>query len=175
MVATARPFGKKSDVALASCELTHRDTVLATGTVRSFYLRTPGDLASFPDGPTGPLPPGTLADRMAVRVAESGSAGQVLLQDEDPVLNNLIGIVHGGVSSMALELVASAALNTGRSDPPLRTSSLHVNFMRPFHSGAESRYVGTALRVGRSTGVGEAQAIGPGGPVAIIARLTAYR
>ncbi|WP_326544714.1 PaaI family thioesterase [Mycolicibacterium sp. ND9-15] len=175
VVATARPFGNKTDVALASCELGHRGTVLATATVRSFYIHTPGDLAPFPDGPTGPLPPGTLADRMAVRVAESGGAGQVLLQDEDPVLNNSIGIVHGGVSAMALELVASAALNADRPGQPLRTSSLHVNFLRPFHSGAESRYTGTCLRVGRSTGVGEAQAIGPGGALAIIARLTAYR
>ncbi|WP_205844263.1 PaaI family thioesterase [Mycolicibacterium sp. GF69] len=175
VVATAHPFGSKSDVALASCELAHRNTVLATATVRSFYIRTPGDLAPFPDGPTGPLPPGTLADRMAVRLAESGGAGPVLLQDDDPVLNNSIGIVHGGVSAMALELVASAALNADRPDPPLRTASLHVNFLRPFHSGVESRYTGTALRVGRSTGVAEAQAIGPGGGVAIIARLTAYR
>ncbi|MEO3759877.1 PaaI family thioesterase [Mycobacterium sp. B14F4] len=175
VLATARPFGRKSDVALALCELRHRDSLLATATVRSFYIRAPGHLAPFPDGPTGPMPPGTLTDRMAVRVAESGGSAAVLLQDEDPVLNNLIGIVHGGVSAMALELVASAAVNAGRSDRPLQTSSLRVNFLRPFHSGAESRYVGTALRVGRSTGVAEAQAGGPGGEVAILARLTAYR
>lgn len=173
--ATARPFGRKSDVALALCEFRHRNVVLATATVRSFYIRTPGHLASFPEGPTGPLPPGTLSDRMAVRVAESGGAGPVLLQDEDPVLNNSLGIVHGGVSAMALELVASAAVNADRSDQPLRTASLRVNFMRQFRSGAESRYVGTSLRVGRSSGVGEAHAIGPDGEVAIIARLTAYR
>lgn len=175
VVATARPFGAKSDVALALGELRHRDYLLATATVRSFYIRVPGYAAPFPDGPTGPLPPGTLTERMAVRVAESGGSTAVLLQDEDPVLNNLIGIVHGGVSAMALELVASAAVNAGRADQPLRTSSLRVNFLRPFHSGTESRYAGTALRVGRSTGVGEAEAIGPGGEVAIVARLTAYR
>lgn len=175
VVATARPFGDKSNVALARCELAHRDTVLAAATVRSFYIRTPGDVPPFPDGPIGPPPPGTLGERMAVRVAETGGAGPVLLQDEDPVLNNLIGIVHGGVSAMALELVASAALNIDRADQPLRTSSLHVNFMQPFHGGVESRYVGTALRVGRSTGVAEAKAVGPGGVVAIIARVTAYR
>jgi uncharacterized protein (TIGR00369 family) len=87
--------------------------------------------------------------------------------------------VHGGVSAMALELVGSAAVNhavTQRADgAPLRTGSLRVNFLRPFHCGAESRYVGTALRVGRSTGVAEAQAVGPDGTVAISARLTAYR
>lgn len=175
VVATARPFGNKTDVALGLCEFTHRDVVLAAATVRSFYIRVPGDLAPFPEGPTGPLPPGTLSDRMAVHVAESGGAGAVLLQDEDPVLNNSLGIVHGGVSAMALELVASAAVNAGRDNEPLRTASLRVNFMRQFRSGPESRYIGRSLRVGRSTGVAEAEAIGPGGQVAIIARLTAYR
>jgi uncharacterized protein (TIGR00369 family) len=175
VAAKARPFGRKSDVALALCEFHHRDVLLATATVRSFYIRTPGHLAPFPEGPTGPLPAGTLADRMAVCVAESGGAGAVLLQGDDPVLNNSLGIVHGGVSTMALELVASAAINAGTGDRPLRTSSLRVNFLRQFRSGPESRYVGMSLRVGRSTGVGEAQAVGPDGEVAILARLTAYR
>ncbi|AMO58988.1 thioesterase superfamily protein [Mycolicibacterium phlei] len=178
VVATARPVGRKTRVAIGVCELTHRDTVVATATVRSFYIPTPEDVAPFPEGPTGPPPAGTLAERMSVRVAEGGGAA-VLLQDEDPVLNNMIGIVHGGVSAMALELVGSAAVNhavTQRADgAPLRTGSLRVNFLRPFHCGAESRYVGTALRVGRSTGVAEAQAVGPDGTVAISARLTAYR
>ncbi|MGV0849338.1 PaaI family thioesterase [Mycolicibacterium phlei] len=173
VVATARPFGRKTGTALGVCELTHRDVVLASATVRSFYLPAPDDIAPFPDGPTGPPPAGTLAERMSVRVAERGGAGAVLLQDEDPVLNNMLGIVHGGVSAMALELVASAAVN--RDGDPLQTGSLRVNFLRPFHCGAESRYVGTALRVGRRTGVAEAQAIGPDGAVAISARLTAYR
>lgn len=71
--------------------------------------------------------------------------------------------------------VVATARPFGKKRPtgPLPPGTL--NFMRQFRSGAESRYVGTALRVGRSTGVGEAQAVGPGGEVAIIARLTAYR
>lgn len=174
VLATARPFGQKSHVGLGLCEFTHRDAVIATATVRSFYISLPGDLAPFPDGPTGPLPPGTLSDRMAVRVAESGGSGKVLQQLADPVVNNSLGIVHGGVSAMALEMVASAAINEGRAETPLHTASLRVNFLRQFRSGNESRYVGTALRVGRSSAVGEAQAVGPDGEVAIIARLTAY-
>jgi uncharacterized protein (TIGR00369 family) len=90
------------------------------------------------------------------------------------VLNNSLGIVHGGVSAMALELVGSAAVNDGRDDQPLNTASLRVNFMRQFRNGPESRYVGTALRVGRSSGVAEAQAVDASGKPAIIARLTAY-
>ena len=172
--ATSKPFAAKSDVALGLCEISHRGVTLATATVRSFYISVPEHVAEFPDGPTGPLPPGSLSDRMSVRVAESGGATRALQQLPDPVLNNSLGIVHGGVSAMALELVASAAINVDREDRPLRTASLRVNFIRQFRGSPESRYVGTALRVGRRSGIGEAQAIGPDGEVAIVARLTAY-
>jgi len=169
-----RPCGRKGPNALGLCEFTHRDAVIATATVRSFYIAAPDHLAAFPDGPTGPLPPGSLADRMAVRVAESGGATKVLVQDSDPVLNNSLGIVHGGVSAMALELVGSAALNDGRGDQPLHTASLRVNFLRQFRAGHESRYEARALRVGRSSGVAEALAVDASGKPAIIARVTAY-
>jgi hypothetical protein len=76
VIATARPCGRKGPTALGLCEFTHRDSMVATATVRSFYIQTPGHLAKWPEGPTGPLPPGSLADRMAVRVAESGGAGK---------------------------------------------------------------------------------------------------
>jgi hypothetical protein len=59
----------------------------------------------------------------------------------------------------------------------LNTASLRVNFFRQFSTfpdGPESRYVGTPLRVGRSSGTAEAQAVGGDAVVAIIARLTAY-
>lgn len=174
VVGTGRACGCKGPNALGLCEFTHRDSVVATATVRSFYIQAPGHLPPFPDGPTGPLPPGSLADRMAVRVAESGGAAKVLVQDSDPVLNNSMGIVHGGVSAMALELVGSAAVNDGCAEQPLNTASLRVNFLRQFRISPESRYVGTALRVGRSSAVAEAQAVGDDGKVAIIARLTAY-
>jgi uncharacterized protein (TIGR00369 family) len=111
---------------------------------------------------------------MAVRVAESGGSTKVLVADSDPVLNNSLGIVHGGVSAMALELVGSAALNDGRVDNPLHTASLRVNFVRQFRAGPESRYEARALRVGRGSGVAEALAIDASGKPAIIARVTAY-
>jgi hypothetical protein len=56
---------------------------------------------------------------------------------------------------MALELVGSAAVNDGCDDQPLHTASLRVNFLRKFCTfpdGPETRYEGTALRVGRSSG-----------------------
>jgi uncharacterized protein (TIGR00369 family) len=178
VIGTGRPCGRKGPNALRLCEFTHRDSVVATATVRSFYIDVPGNLAKWPEGPTGPLPLGSLADRMAVRVGESGGAGKVLVQDSDPVLNNSLGIVHGGVSAMALELVGSAAVNENPDDRPLNTASLRVNFLRQFCTspdGPESRYEGTALRVGRGSGVAEARAVDANGKPAIIARVTAYR
>jgi acyl-coenzyme A thioesterase PaaI-like protein len=75
-----------------------------------------------------------------------------------------------------LELAASAAVNTGAvPGQQLRTASVRVNLLRPFFSGARSRYLGTALRVGHSTAVGDAQAIVDSGRVALTARITAYR
>ncbi|PRC51469.1 phenylacetic acid degradation protein, partial [Mycobacterium sp. ITM-2017-0098] len=83
--------------------------VIATATVRSFYITVPADLAAWPDEPAGSLPGTGLADLMAVEIGETGGAAAVLVQRDDPVLNNSVGAVHGGVSSMGLELVGSAA------------------------------------------------------------------
>jgi uncharacterized protein (TIGR00369 family) len=174
ITATSQPMGRKGTAALGLCELSVSGDVLATATVRSFYIRVPDGLAAWPDGPSGALPGAGLAELMSVHVGETGGTATVLMQLEDPVLNNSVGIVHGGVSSMGLELVASAALNKG-ADVPFRTASLRVNFLRPFHGGAEARYVGTAVHTGRRSGLAEAQAIGDDGRVALMARLTAYR
>ena len=99
----------------------------------------------------------------------------MLAQRVDHNLNNDIDIVHGGVAAAGLELAASAAVNQDRTDDLLQTASLRVNFLRPFFAGSKSRYEGTPLRVGRKTAVGDAQAIGDDGKVAITARVTAYR
>jgi uncharacterized protein (TIGR00369 family) len=111
---------------------------------------------------------------MAAHVADRGAV-TVLAQRIDRNLNNDIDIVHGGVAAAGLELAASAALNRDRADGLLQTASVRVNFLRPFFAGADSRYVGTSLRVGCNTAVGDAQAIGDDGKVAITARVTAYR
>ena len=90
------------------------------------------------------------------------------------MINNLIGIVHGGVSSAGLELAASAAMNDGQ-DVPFRTASIRVNFLRPFFAGAQSLYEGSAVRIGRTSAVADAKAVGDDGKVSVIARVTGYR
>lgn len=179
VIAAARPLGPSGVPMLAICTLTHRGAVIGGGTVHTVPLEA---------GPDGPLRRGadpvirsattTLAQLMAVEPMETRDGGYRLHQQPDPMINNLIGIVHGGVSSAGLELVASAAINHGQ-DQPFQTTSLRVNFLRPFfasdEAGAQSLYEGTALRIGRMSAVGDARAVGRDGKAAVIARLTGYR
>jgi uncharacterized protein (TIGR00369 family) len=171
-VATARPTGGRGPhSALGCCEIAVGDSVIGIGTVRSVYITREGEHPTeWPPVETDGERPTDLLEIMAIDVA----GDSVIRQRENPALNNTLGIVHGGVSAAGLELAASAALNAGRTADPLQTASLRVNYLRPFFSGGQSRYVGTALRVGRRSGVADAQAVGPDGEAALIARVTAY-
>jgi uncharacterized protein (TIGR00369 family) len=174
VVASARAVGSVGTTPLSICTLTCGDTVIGTGTVRSVFIPANGVTAKQqPQTVLGEAP--TLADLMAVQIQTDQDGSTVLNQDADPDLNNDIGIVHGGMAAAGLELAASAAINSDRSAGLLQTASLRVNFVRPFMAGSTSRYVGTPLRVGRTTGIADAQAIADDGKVALTARVTAYR
>jgi uncharacterized protein (TIGR00369 family) len=179
VVASASAVGSVGTTPLSICTLTCGDTVIGTGTVRSVFIPAEGVTAKrLPQTALDETP--TLADLMAVQIhtGQDGSTvlnSRVLNQRADPDLNNDIGIVHGGMAAAGLELAASAAINSDRSAGLLHTASLRVNFVRPFLAGSTSRYVGTPLRVGRTSGVADAEAIGDDGKVALTARVTAYR
>lgn len=178
VVAVSRPLGRKGRVALGTCDLSVGAELVATATVRSFYITAPDSLVDWPNQPAGTLPGTRLDQLMAVHVGESGGAATVLVQDDDPVLNNSVGAVHGGVSSMGLELAANAAVNDrggAAAQDGFRTASLRVNFLRPFHGGGDAHYRADATHTGRSSAVAEALAVGRDGRTAITARLTAYR
>ena len=175
VVATARPVGTRGSSAFGVCELAIGDDVIGIGSVRSVYVAHPGEFPQdWPDARIDGPRPTDLAEIMALRIGD-GNGSPVLYQERNPVLNNNLAIVHGGVAAAGLELAASAALNADRAEQPLSTASLRVNFLRQFFSGDQSRYVGTALRVGRRSGVAEAQAVGTDGDVALVGRVTAYR
>lgn len=175
VVASARPLGPAGATLLSICTLTHRGTVIGGGTVRTMPL------AGGPDGPPDrgedPVvrtPQTTLAELMAVEPLPVHDGVYRLRQHPDPMVNNLIGIVHGGVSSAGLELAAAAAFNH-EQDAALRTASIRINFLRPFIAGAQSVYEATALRIGRTSAIADATAIGDDGKAAVIARVTGYR
>jgi uncharacterized protein (TIGR00369 family) len=174
VLATAHAFGPLGATSLGICTLTYRGTVIGGGTVRSFFIEADDVVPKQRPETLRRSADTTLADLMAVHVRDDDSES-VLSQRVDRNLNNDIDIVHGGVAAAALELAASAAINRGSSDEPLQTASLRVNFLRPFFAGAESRYVAKPMRIGRGSAVGDAQAIGDDGKVALTARVTAYR
>ncbi|GLP78845.1 PaaI family thioesterase [Mycobacterium antarcticum] len=175
VIGTARPVGSRSVTALGECDLAVGATIVGTGTVRSYYVQAPARLAAWPTDDGGEAVKTGLAAIMATGAPYREGAAHVLPQGFDPALNNSIDVIHGGIASAGLEAVASAAVNADRAADPLATASLRVNFLRQFFAGDQSRYVGTALRVGRRSGVADAQAVGSDGKVAIVARLTAYR
>ena len=175
VVATAHAPGPLGTTSLGLCTLTYDGTVIGGGTVRSFFIDADDEVVPRHRPETLRRSADTsFADLIATHVRSKGH-GHVLCQRVDPNLNNDIDIVHGGVAATGLEFAASAAINDGRSDAPLQTASLRVNFLRPFIAGADSRYEGKALRVGNHTAVGDAQAIGADGKVALAGRVTAYR
>lgn len=174
VLATARAFGPPRATSLGICTLTYDGAVIGTGTVRSFFIDAGHVVPQYRAETLQRSAGTTFADLMAVHVKDGG-ADSVLAQRVDRNLNNDIDIVHGGVAAAGLELAASAAINRDPADKPLQTASLRVNFLRPFFAGTESRYVGTPLRVGGNTALGDAIAIGDDGKMAITARVTAYR
>jgi uncharacterized protein (TIGR00369 family) len=175
VVANARPVGPAGATLLAICTLTHRGTVIGGGTVRTMPITGgPDEPTGRGDDPVERTPETSLAQLMAVEPIASGDGSYRLHQQPDPMINNLIGIVHGGVSSAGLELVAAAAINHEQSEP-FRTASIRINFLRPFFAGAQSIYEGTALRIGRTSAIADSRAVGDDGKTSVIARVTGYR
>jgi uncharacterized protein (TIGR00369 family) len=174
VVATGRPVGTSGSSAFGLCELTIGETAIGVGSVRSVYVAHPGVFPQEWPEPVEGSRPTELAEIMALRLGEEIESA-VIHQRENPVLNNSLAIVHGGVAAAGLELAASAALNADHPERPLNTASLRVNFLRQFFSGGDSRYVGTALRIGKRSGTADAQAVGADGETALVGRITAYR
>lgn len=174
VLATAHAVGPAGGAtSLGVCTLTYDGMVIGAGTVRSFYVDADVTVPDWPAETLDLSDETPIVDRMAAHVSDQD--GHVLVQRVDPNLNNDIGIVHGGVAACGLELAASAAINEGRGSEPLHTASLRVNFLRPFFAGDQTRYEATPMWVGRSSGVGDAQAVGADGKVALTTRVTAYR
>lgn len=175
VVASARPLGNAGATWLSVCTLSHRGRVIGGGTVRTVPLDGgPEEPLRRGDDPLIRTPATPLADLMAVEPLPVEGNTYRLRQHPDAMVNNLMGIVHGGVSSAGLELVGAAAFNHGQVTP-LRTASIRVNFLRPFTAGAQSVYEATALRIGRTSAIADAAAVGPDGRPAVIARVTGYR
>lgn len=174
VVVDARTIGAPGSSPLCLCTLTSGDSVIGLGTVRSVYVS--GDRRLEADDPSETLtrtPQTTLADLIAVQTTPASEEMRVLRQRDDPILRNAVGVVHGGVASAGMEIAASAMMNADGAS--FRTSSIRVNFQRPFYGGDQCRYVATPLRIGRTAAICDAQAVGADGKIAITARVSGYR
>ena len=122
-------------------------------------------------GPDGPLRRGedpligtdqtTPAQLMAVETLSVHEGTYRLRQRPEPMISNLI-------------VIAAAAFNHEQYEA-VRTASIRVNFLRPFVAGAQSVYEATALRIGRTSAIADATAVGANEKAAVIARVTGYR
>ena len=120
VVASARPLGPQAPPCLAIATLTHRGATIGGGTVRTVAIT---------GGPDGPVPRGhdslvrtpktSLVELMSAEALPPEDGTYLLAQRPDSIINNLIGIVHGGVSSAGLELVGLR----GDQPRPVRTAA----------------------------------------------------
>lgn len=173
VVAAAHTLGRQGVTSMSLCTLTQGADTIGYGTVRSYFISAARMVDDHPIDPSPGTSHRTLAELMAVRIQPAAAETTVLIQEPNPAIYNRIGAVHGGIAAAGLELVASAALNTdGRR---MTSASLRANFLRPFLGSNHSRYVATPSRIGRTSAVADAQAIGEDGKAAVIARITAYQ
>jgi len=172
VIARSWPVGRRNRIALSACEFTINDEVIGNGSARNMYTTTASvDIR----GHAGEVAPGLerdFASMMSVGVDErAGSA--TLIQRVDPILNNAMGVVNGGVAAAGAEMAASAAINA--KNDVAQTMALRVNFLRPFLSKDGGHYRGAAVRNGRGVAVAEGRAVNGDGSVAVTALITAYR
>ena len=158
VVATGRPpVGTRGTSASAVCELTIDDDVIGIGTVRSVYVTHPGEFPQEWPPPVDGQRPTELAEIMALRTSTRRRIS-VIHQQPNPVLNNSLAIVHGGVAAAGLELAAGAALNADDPERALelriatRELSASVHHRRPIALCGNGFTGGQAQRRGRCTG-----------------------
>ncbi|MGV0050597.1 hotdog fold thioesterase [Mycobacterium colombiense] len=175
VVADARVLYATETNALATCTLTSGTVAIGVATVRSVFISGEVTATHRPTEVLVKTPQTSLADLMSVRPTRNESAPTVLRQLPDPMVFNAVANVHGGIAAAGLELAAAAAISEATGYDDFRSGSLQVNFLRPFVAGGDSCYSGTAVHVGSSVSVADAEAIGQNGKVAVTARLTAYR
>lgn len=177
--ATASLMGVGESTALSHCQVRAGSTIVGEGSVRSFAAPA-GSLPQRPVGAAEANPggrAGRLSELMSMAVSSTCDGAAVLHQAWNPLLNNAIGMVHGGVAAAGLELAGTAALNNGQT-APFHTSSMAVNFIRPLSAENQAgicTYEASVVHRGRRSAVVDAVARGAGGTTAIIGRLTAYR
>ncbi|MCK0516672.1 PaaI family thioesterase [Williamsia sp. DF01-3] len=113
-------------------------------------------------------------ERVSVR-PEADADGWTLTPLADPILNNDLAMVHGGVVAPATKVVAHGSLHMAHhvSDSKY-TGSMRVNYLRPMRVGGSTRYTASPVQIGRGTAVMDSVAVGDDGRTSAVARVTSY-
>ncbi|MFF7944712.1 acyl-CoA thioesterase domain-containing protein [Nocardia gamkensis] len=172
VIARSWPVGPRSRMALSACEFTINDEIIGSGSARNMYTTAATvDVDRHAEGAPAGVPR-DFAGMMAIDIRE-GAGSATLLQRVDPVLNNAMGVVNGGVAAAGAEMAASAAINVNAD--LAQTTAMRVNFLCPFRSQEGGHYRAAVVRNGRGVAVAEGSAVNGDGSVAVTALVTAYR
>ncbi|MGW5072398.1 PaaI family thioesterase [Rhodococcus sp. NPDC004095] len=126
-------------------------TLIATGTLWGSFVdgvseNRPVLTATAPepmaDGPSAPP-----LDLLGGRIEETGT-GSRLTVPVNPALSNVLGMMHGGIQTCALDLAGSIA-----AGPSMRTAALRANFFRPVPLDGPTVFDAEVMRAGRRVSV----------------------
>jgi uncharacterized protein (TIGR00369 family) len=174
VVARSKLIAADAAHALSFTSLSVNDVEIGSGMLRSLFVREGPQEPDRPCDPIGLLPELTLLDRLSLR-QESAGQDYRLVPQPDPILNNGMGMVHGGVVGATLELVAAGALHLSvPPSEPKYTGGLRINYLRPMNVGGDARYEAAVARVGRNIAIVDSSAIRADGREAARARVTSY-
>lgn len=173
VIAHAWPIGSKEQSAFAACSLVFDGIVVGTGSARNHYIHAAPRGVDAQCDRLAKTPATSFAEMLAIQLDRVEGSTAIINQLADPVINNALGIVNGGVSAAGAELAASVAIDSAKG--PAQAASLRVNFLRPFHAGGGAHYLGSVLSAGRNVTLAQGSAINGDGSKAVTVVVTAYR
>ena len=115
-----------------------------------------------------PVPVPDLATLIGARV-QATEGGAVLELEVTPEAGNPLGNLHGGVSFVACDLAAQAALHAARG--PAQTASIRVSYPRPFPAGSTARFEARLMHQGRGLGIVSVTGTAGGGKPCVMATI----
>ena len=128
------------------------------GPVQARRRRTAPQPAMAPD----------LATLLGARLQATEGGAELELQ-VTPEVANPLGNLHGGISFIACDLVAQAALHAARG--PAQTASIRVSYPRPVPAGSTARFEARLLHQGRGLGIVSVTGTAGGGKPCVMATI----
>lgn len=117
-----------------------------------------------------PTDPGSVHDLLGRAPVPEGEAATLDLAATSALVNPL-GNVHGGITLLAADLTALAAMEA--AGQPMTTASIHVAYVRPIPLGSTARFEATVVHQGRTFAVARVEARNAAGKLCATATVTA--